>query len=74
MFEQASDQDIQARCAKDPDFRRLHDHHRKLDRRIDGAEVGVGGLSDAHMSELKRDRLHTKEAMIRRWNTAIQSR
>lgn len=74
MFEQASDQDIQARRAQDPDFRRLHDRHRKLNHRIDGAKVGVSGLSDEHLSELKRDRLHTKRAMIRRWDASIQGR
>lgn len=67
MFEDIPTEVIEARLAQDPTFRRLHDHHRKLNQRIDGAEHGTEGLSDEYLSELKRERLHAKEELIRQW-------
>lgn len=68
MFEQVADDVLSSYCSAHPEFRRLYDHHRKLNRRIDAAESGTEGLSDDHLAELKKDRLHTKEAMVRHWD------
>lgn len=73
MFDQASEAQIEDRCAHDPDFRRMYERHRKLNRRIDGAEHGLEGLSDEFLSQLKLERLHLKDALMRRWEDPVPS-
>lgn len=68
MFEHVPEDVLASHCSADPEFRRLYDHHRKLNRRIDAASIGTEGLSDTHLAELKRDRLRTKEALLRHWD------
>lgn len=70
MFDQASPEALEARCAADPDFRRDFDRHRKLGRQIDADERKEHGLSDEHLAELKKERARLKASLAQRWPEA----
>jgi uncharacterized protein YdcH (DUF465 family) len=70
MFEQASPEALEARCATDREFRLAYHQHRKLSRQIDADESKEHALSDEHLSELKRERARLKAELARRWPEA----
>ena len=63
MFEDQPQSEIEARRARDPEFRILHDEHRKLNRQCMDAELGVFAVSDATLGEMKRRKLQTKQRL-----------
>ena len=46
MFEDQPQSEIDARRARDPEFRALHDQHRKLNKQCMDAELGVLPIDD----------------------------
>ncbi|MDR6095870.1 YdcH family protein [Stenotrophomonas sp. SORGH_AS_0321] len=73
MFEDQSQSEIEARRARDPEFRTLHDEHRKLNRQCMDAELGVFAVSDVTLGRMKREKLLAKQRLLRMLETAPQS-
>ena len=73
MFEDQSQSEIEARRARDPEFRTLHDEHRKLNRQCMDAELGVMAVSDITLGRMKREKLLAKQRLQRMLETPVQS-
>ena len=73
MFEDQPQSEIDARRARDPEFRILHDEHRKLNRQCMDAELGVFAVSDATLGEMKRRKLQTKQRLQSLYETEPSS-
>ena len=55
MFEDQPQSEIDARRARDPEFRALHDQHRKLNKKCMDAELGVLPIDDVTLGRMKRE-------------------
>lgn len=73
MFEDQSQSEIEARRAADPEFRVLYDEHRKLNRQCMDAELGVLAVSDITLGRMKREKLLTKQRLLRMVETPLPS-
>lgn len=73
MFEDQPQSEIEARRARDPEFRILHDEHRKLNRQCMDAELGVLAVSDGTLGKMKREKLLAKQRLQRMLETPAQS-
>ena len=73
MFEDQSQSEIEARRARDPEFRTLHDEHRKLNRQCMDAELGVFAVSDVTLGRMKREKLLAKQRLLRMLETPAPS-
>jgi len=73
MFEDQPQSEIEARRARDPAFRILHDEHRKLNRQCMDAELGVLAVSDGTLGRMKREKLLAKQRLLRMLETPAQS-
>lgn len=68
MFENESATGLQALLDADPEFRRLYHQHRRLDRRLHDADIGVLPLDAAARAALKREKLQLKQRLQSRWD------
>lgn len=57
----------------DKAFRVLYHQHRKLDSKIRDADLGVLPIDDATLTTMKKEKLQTKERLLRMWEQAEQS-
>ncbi|GAB3048054.1 YdcH family protein [Stenotrophomonas tumulicola] len=73
MFEDQPQSEIEARRARDPEFRTLHDAHRKLNRQCMDAELGVLAVSDVTLGQMKREKLLAKQRLQRMFETTPQT-
>lgn len=73
MFEDQPQSEIEARRAHDPEFRTLHDRHRKLNRQCMDAELGVLPVDDVTLGQMKREKLLAKQRLQRMIETPVQS-
>ncbi len=62
MFEDQPQSEIDARRARDPEFRALHDQHRKLNKKCMDAELGVP-RSMMSPCRMKREKLLAKQRL-----------
>jgi uncharacterized protein YdcH (DUF465 family) len=67
MFEFVPQAELEQHLHEHSDLRRLYYRHREIDKKIESAEHGTLGLTDEHMTELKRERLHLKENIQKLW-------
>jgi len=65
MFEERPQLEIDTLMKKSPEFRQLFDRHRDLDRRVMDAELGVQPMDDLSLTQLKREKLATKDRLAR---------
>ena len=65
MFEGQPQSEIDAMLEADPEFKQLYQRHRELDKKITDAELGVLAIDDATLGQLKREKLHAKEKLLR---------
>ncbi len=73
MFEDQPQSEIDARRAQDPEFRILHDQHRKLNKKCMDAELGVLPVDDVTLGRMKREKLLAKQRLQRMLETPAQS-
>ena len=45
------------------DFRRIYDHHQKLDKRVTAAELGTAPMEDLALNQLKKEKLFAKDKL-----------
>lgn len=72
MFEEQPQQELDAKLRSDPDFRRLYDRHRTLDRKVVNAELGVSPIDDLTLSQMKREKLAMKDRLARMYDARAQ--
>jgi uncharacterized protein YdcH (DUF465 family) len=65
MFEGQPQSDIDALIKADPEFKQLYQRHRELDKKVTDAELGVLPIDDTRLGEMKREKLHAKERLLR---------
>jgi uncharacterized protein YdcH (DUF465 family) len=72
MFEERPQQELDSLLKGNPDFRRLYDQHRDLDRKVVNAELGVTPIDDLTLSQMKREKLAMKDRLARMYETGLQ--
>ena len=70
MFEGQPQTEIDALMKADPEFKQLYQRHRRLDKKVRDAELGVLPLDDATLWQMKREKLHAKEKLLRIYDRA----
>ena len=51
------------------DFRRLYNHHQKLDKQVTAAELGTAPMDDLALNKLKKEKLHAKDQLAKMMQT-----
>lgn len=64
MFENQQDQ-MEILLKNNEDFRRLYNRHQQLEKRVLAAETGTAPMEDLALSDLKREKLRTKDQLTR---------
>ena len=72
MFEERPQQELDSLLKSNPDFRRLYDQHRDLDRKVVNAELGVTPIDDLTLTQMKREKLAMKDRLARMYETGLQ--
>ncbi len=70
MFEGHPQAEIDALMKSDPEFKQLYQHHRKLDKKVMDADLGVLPIDDARLGQMKREKLAAKERLQRIYDGA----
>ncbi|MFT4256996.1 MAG: YdcH family protein [Pseudoxanthomonas sp.] len=65
MFEEQPQTTIDALIKADPEFKQLYQRHRELDKKVAQAESGVLPIDDNTLAQMKREKLHAKERLLR---------
>ena len=52
-----------------PEFRRLYQHHKKLDKKVMDAELGVLPIDDVTLTRMKREKLAAKDRLTQLYAT-----
>ncbi len=68
MFENESEAGLQAMLDAHPEFRRLYHQHRRLDRQLHDADIGVLPLNADTRAGLKREKLQLKQRLQALWD------
>lgn len=64
MFENRQEQ-MEILLKGNDDFRRLHNHHKQLEKRVTAAENGTAPMEDLALNQLKREKLKIKDHLAR---------
>lgn len=64
MFE-GQQAEIEALMKRNPEFKQLYQRHRQLDKKVMDAELGVLPIDDLTLAQMKREKLATKEKLLR---------
>ena len=67
MFEYQHRDEVEALLKKDAEFRRLYQHHQRLDSKVHDADIGVLPIDDATLSSMKKEKLQAKTRLERMW-------
>lgn len=65
MFEERPQLEIDTLMKSSPEFKQLFDLHRDLDRRVMDAELGILPMDDLTLTQMKREKLATKDRLAR---------
>ena len=65
MFEGQPKQDIDSMMETDSSFRQLYFHHKKLDKKVTDAELGVLPIDDLTLTRMKREKLQAKDRLTK---------
>lgn len=69
MFEGQPQAQIDALIKADPEFKQLYQRHRELDKKVMDAELGVLPIDDNLLGQMKREKLVTKQRLLRIYDT-----
>ncbi len=64
MFE-GQQHEVEVLLQQDTEFRQLYHRHRQLDRQVSNVESGVQAVGDQRLTQMKREKLRTKERLTR---------
>lgn len=65
MFDDQSQPEIEALISANPEFKQLYQRHRKLDKKVMDAELGVLPIDTATLAQMKREKLAAKDQLVR---------
>ena len=65
MFEGQPQTELEAKMKSSPEFRQLYYRHQELDKQVLDAELGVLPINDMTLGQMKREKLHAKERLLR---------
>jgi len=64
MFEN-NQNTVEELLKKDKNFRRLYSQHQQLHKRVEQAETGSAPMTDMSLSAMKKEKLMTKDHLVR---------
>lgn len=67
MFENERAEDVQVMVETNPEFKRLYQQHRDLDKAVLDAELGVRPIDDRRLAEMKKEKLRAKDRLTALW-------
>ena len=71
MFDDQSQQAaVEALKQSNPEFKELLERHQSLDKKLRRSDQGINGIDDLTMSEMKREKLATKEKLLQIFESA----
>lgn len=70
MFEGQPQSEIEAMIKADPEFKQLYERHRKLDKKVTDAELGVLPIDETRLGQMKREKLLAKQRLLRKYEAA----
>lgn len=65
MFEGQPQAEVDALIEGNSEFKTLYQRHKKLDRQVLDAELGVMAVDDTTLSQMKREKLAAKDRLTR---------
>lgn len=68
MFEDQSQQDVESLMNSDREFRQLYQQHKKLDKKVADAELGVLPMDPDTVTQWKREKLAAKDQLQRMYD------
>lgn len=69
MFEEQSQNEIDALMKANPEFKQLYQQHKKLNKKCMDAELGVLPIDDVTLGQMKREKLLTKQRLLRMYES-----
>ncbi|SJZ90286.1 YdcH family protein [Novilysobacter spongiicola] len=69
MFEEQPQPEIEALINSDPEFKQLYQRHKKLDKKVMDAELGVLPIDDTTLAQMKREKLAAKDRLARLYDS-----
>ncbi len=63
MFEAQSQTELEELMKENVEFRQLYYRHKELDKKVLNAELGVLAVDETTLSQMKREKLHTKDRL-----------
>ena len=68
MFEEQPQPEIDALIKANPAFKQLYQHHKKLDKKVMDAELGVLPIDDVTLAQMKREKLAAKDRLVQMYD------
>lgn len=65
MFESQPQAEVEALIEGNNEFKTLYQRHKKLDRQVLDAELGVMAVDDTTLAQMKREKLAAKDRLTR---------
>ena len=65
MFEEQSQNEIDALMKTNPEFKQLYQQHKKLNKKCMDAELGVLPIDTVTLGQMKREKLLAKQKLLR---------
>lgn len=65
MFDDQSQSEIEALIKANPEFKQLYQRHKKLDKKVTDAELGVLPIDTTTLAQMKREKLVAKDRLTR---------
>lgn len=65
MFEGQPQAEVEAIMVGNPEFKKLYQRHRQLDKQVLDAELGVLAVDDVTLTQMKREKLAAKDRLTR---------
>ena len=69
MFEGQPQAEIEALIKAEAEFKQLYRRHRELDKKVTDAGLGVLPSDDNRLGQMKREKRHAKERLLRIYDT-----
>lgn len=70
MFEGQPQSEIDSLIKSDREFKELYQRHKKLDKKVADAELGVLPIDEATLAQMKREKLLAKQRLHRMYEAA----
>jgi len=69
MFEDQSPEALDALVKSHPEFKRLYQRHKELDKKVAAADHNALPIDEATLAQMKREKLAAKERLLHLYDT-----